>query len=187
MKPSALSGLPEPDGPGFDRSVQAAIDDTTELVRLNLHDNRVDYRAASVEAVRRVFVEGKLPRRPGCSRRTWTARIATNLGRDQRRRGWRFEPTDPLILSAFNVTVGGPERDWHLKRIKLALARALARLTGLERVCVLALHFEKRKATVVARELKLEPRQVRTTARRALRKLKLYLAEEGIVRYTDAA
>jgi DNA-directed RNA polymerase specialized sigma24 family protein len=183
----ALSQLPEPDGPGFDPAVQAAIDDTTELVRLNLHDNRVDYRAASVEAVRRVYVEGKLPRRPGCTTRTWTARIATNLGRDQRRRGWRFEPTDPVVLASFNVTEDGPERDWQRKRLKLALARLRPKLTRLEWVCAFAVYGQGRKATEVARKLRLKPRQVRTEAKRALLLLRPLLVKEGIDGYTDAA
>lgn len=179
--------LPDPAGPGYDRAVQDCIDRTTGLVHLKLHANWADCRAASVEAVFRVLVKGKVPKRPDCLLDTWLCRIAVNVERDRRRRNWRFEPSDPLILESRTPGKDRPDRDWQVKRDGESLARALARLTTLHRDCWLALVRDERKAAEVAREKGLKVHQVRNAARKAGLKLRAFLAEEGMDGYTDAA
>lgn len=107
-----------------------------------------------------------------CSARldTWIHRIAINaaLALLRKSRPGIFEPLESDVESD---TVP-PDRAWENHELENSLARALAKLTEVERVCFVLKHLEQWRAKEIAAELSLNEGRVKQAVFRAVKKLR---------------
>lgn len=101
---------------------------------------------------------------------TWIHRIAINaaLGLLRKNRPDAFETLQTDIESD---TVR-PDRAWEEHELENSLARALAELTEVERVCFVLKHLEQWRAKEITAELSLNEGQVKQAVFRAVKKLR---------------
>lgn len=106
---------------------------------------------------------------------TWIHRIAINsaLNLIRRSKPGVFEPLEA------DVPDNGvsPDRAWEEHEIESGLARALARLTEIERVCFVLKHLEQWRAKEIASELNLNEGRVKQAVFRAVKKLRISMQD----------
>ncbi len=102
---------------------------------------------------------------------TWIHRIAVNaaLGLIRKSRPGVFEPLETDVES----DLSRPDHEWEAHELDSALARALGRLTDIERVCFVLKHLEQWRAREIADQLDLNEGRVKQAVFRAVRKLRV--------------
>ncbi len=102
---------------------------------------------------------------------TWIHRIAINaaLSLIRRSRPGVFEPLETDV----GCDDARPERAWEEHELESELARALGRLTDIERVCFVLKHLEQWRAKEIAAELGLNEGRVKQAVFRAVKKLRV--------------
>jgi RNA polymerase sigma-70 factor (ECF subfamily) len=102
---------------------------------------------------------------------TWIHRIAINAALNQIRKSKPgvFEPLESDVES--DVTT--PHRAWEEHELEGKLARSLARLTEVERVCFVLKHLEQWRAKEISAELNINEGQVKQAVFRAVKKLRV--------------
>lgn len=106
---------------------------------------------------------------------TWIHRIAINSALNQIRksRPGVFEPLESDVESDI-VT---PHRAREEHELENSLARSLARLTEIERVCFVLKHLEQWRAKEIAIELEINEGQVKQAVFRAVKKLRVSMQD----------
>jgi RNA polymerase sigma-70 factor (ECF subfamily) len=106
---------------------------------------------------------------------TWIHRIAINAALNQIRKSKPgvFEPLESDVESDFTT----PHRSWEEHELEDSLARSLARLTEIERVCFVLKHLEQWRAKEIAVELGLNEGQVKQAVFRAVKKLRVSMQD----------
>lgn len=101
---------------------------------------------------------------------TWIHRIAINaaLGLLRKNRPGMFEALESDIES----NTVEPDRAWEEHELENSLARALARLTEIERICFVLKHLEEWRAKEIAAELGINDGRVKQAVFRAVKKLR---------------
>ena len=101
---------------------------------------------------------------------TWIHRIAINAALNQirRLRPGVFESLDGDVESPAN----SPQRDYEDHELESSLARQLARLTEIERVCFVLKHLEQWRTREIADRLDLNDGRVKQAVHRAVKKLR---------------
>ncbi len=102
---------------------------------------------------------------------TWIHRIAINaaLNLIRKSRPGVFEPLESDVESNDER----PDRAWEEHELESDLARALGRLTDVERVCFVLKHLEQWRAREIADELGLNEGRVKQAVFRAVKKLRV--------------
>lgn len=102
---------------------------------------------------------------------TWIHSIAVNaaLGLLRKSRPGVFEPLESDVES----NTPRPERAWEEHELHSDLARKLAELSEIERVCFVLKHLEQWRAKEIAAELQLNEGQVKQAVFRAVKKLRV--------------
>jgi len=102
---------------------------------------------------------------------TWIHSIAVNaaLGLLRKSRPGVFEPLDTDVES----NTVGPQRAWEEHELENELARSLAGLTEIERICFVLKHLEQWRAKEIAAKLNLNEGQVKQAVFRAVKKLRI--------------
>jgi RNA polymerase sigma-70 factor (ECF subfamily) len=102
---------------------------------------------------------------------TWIHRIAINaaLGLIRKSRPGVFEPLQADVEDN-NVR---PDRAWEEHELESDLARALGRLTEVERVCFVLKHLEQWRTKEIAAELDLNEGRIKQAIFRAVKKLRI--------------
>ncbi len=102
---------------------------------------------------------------------TWIHRIAINaaLSLIRRSRPGVFEPLETDV----GCDDARPEHAWEVHELESELARALGRLTDIERVCFVLKHLEQWRAKEIAAELGLNEGRVKQAVFRAVKKLRV--------------
>lgn len=102
---------------------------------------------------------------------TWIHRIAINAALNQLRklRPGTFDALESDIESDLAV----PDRQLEEQQLEGDLARALARLTDLERLCFVLKHLEQWRSNEISAELGIKEGQVKQAVFRAVKKLRL--------------
>ncbi|NQV87807.1 MAG: RNA polymerase sigma factor [Woeseiaceae bacterium] len=106
---------------------------------------------------------------------TWIHRIAINAALNQIRksRPGVFEPLESDIEGEFAT----PQRALEEHELEGDLARSLARLTEVERVCFVLKHLEQWRASEISAELNLNEGRVKQAVFRAVKKLRLSMQD----------
>ena len=106
---------------------------------------------------------------------TWIHRIAINAALNQIRksRPGVFEPLESDVES----DVVTPHRAWEEHELESNLARALERLTEVERVCFVLKHLEQWRAREISAELDMNEGQVKQDVFRAVKKLRVSMQD----------
>ena len=106
---------------------------------------------------------------------TWIHRIAINaaLTLIRKSKPGVFEPLEKDVGS----DTDGPERAWEEHELHSDLARALAKLTEVERVCFVLKHLEQWRGREIAVELNLNEGRVKQAVYRAVKKLRISMQE----------
>ena len=106
---------------------------------------------------------------------TWIHRIAINAALNQIRKSKPgvFEPLESDVESDFTT----PHRSWEEHELEDSLARSLARLTEIERVCFVLKHLEQWRAKEIAAELGLNEGKVKQAVFRAVKKLRVSMQD----------
>lgn len=102
---------------------------------------------------------------------TWIHRIAVNaaLNLIRKSRPGVFEPLETDV----GCDDARPDRAWEEHELESELARALGRLTDIERVCFVLKHLEQWRAKEIAGELGLNEGRVKQAVFRAVKKLRV--------------
>jgi len=102
---------------------------------------------------------------------TWIHRIAINaaLALIRKSRPGVFEPLETDVES----DATRPDRAWEEHELESELARALGRLTEVERVCFVLKHLEQWRAKEIADSLGLNEGRVKQAVYRAVQKLRV--------------
>ncbi len=102
---------------------------------------------------------------------TWIHRIAINAALNQIRKSKPgvFEPLESDVESDFTT----PHQSWEDHEMEGKLARSLARLTEVERVCFVLKHLEQWRAKEIGAELDINEGQVKQAVFRAVKKLRV--------------
>jgi len=102
---------------------------------------------------------------------TWIHRIAINaaLNLIRKSRPGVFEPLETDVES----DAVRPDRAWEEHELESELARALGRLTEIERVCFVLKHLEQWRAKEIAEALGLNEGRVKQAVFRAVQKLRV--------------
>ena len=102
---------------------------------------------------------------------TWIHRIAINaaLALIRKSKPGVFEPLETDVES--NIT--RPDRAWEEHELESELARALGRLTEIERVCFVLKHLEQWRAREIADAIGLNEGRVKQAVFRAVKKLRV--------------
>lgn len=106
---------------------------------------------------------------------TWIHRIAINAALNQLRksRAGIFEPLESDIESDFAT----PHRVLEEHELESNLARSLARLTEVERVCFVLKHLEQWRSSEISTELDLNEGRVKQAVFRAVKKLRVSMQD----------
>jgi len=106
---------------------------------------------------------------------TWIHRIAINAALNQIRKSKPgvFEPLETDVEGEFTT----PHRAWEEHELEGTLARSLARLTEVERVCFTLKHLEQWRAKEIAAELGLNEGRVKQAVFRAVKKLRVSMQD----------
>jgi len=101
---------------------------------------------------------------------TWIHRIAINAALTllRKSRPGVFEPLETDVESKMPQ----PDQAWEEHELESSLARALGRLTEVERVCFVLKHLEQWRAREIAEELGLNEGRVKQAVFRAVKKLR---------------
>ena len=102
---------------------------------------------------------------------TWIHRIAINAALNLMRK------SRPGVFEPLQTDVGcddtRPDRAWEDHELESELARALGRLTEIERVCFVLKHLEQWRAKEIAGELGINEGRVKQAVFRAVKKLRV--------------
>ncbi len=102
---------------------------------------------------------------------TWVHRIAINAALNLVRK------SKPGVFSPLETDVEGdnirPDRAWEEHELESELARALGRLTEIERVCFVLKHLEQWRAREIADAIGLNEGRVKQAVFRAVKKLRV--------------
>ncbi len=101
---------------------------------------------------------------------TWIHRIAINAALSLLRKG-KPGVVEPLVVD-IEGDLPRPEVAWEEHELQSELARALGRLTDIERVCFVLKHLEQWRAREIAEELGLNEGRVKQAVYRAVQKLR---------------
>ena len=106
---------------------------------------------------------------------TWIHRIAINAALTQIRKNKPgvFEPLESDVES----DIAAPHRHLEEHELENDLAKSLARLTEVERVCFVLKHLEQWRAKEISAELNLNEGRVKQAVFRAVRKLRVSMQE----------
>lgn len=106
---------------------------------------------------------------------TWIHRIAINaaLGQLRKNRPGVFEPLETDVVDDSMQ----PDQALEDHELESSLARALQRLTDVERVCFVLHHLEQWRAKDIGAELELNEGRVKQAVFRAVRKLRVDMHE----------
>jgi len=106
---------------------------------------------------------------------TWIHRIAINaaLNLMRKSRPGVFEPLETDVEDS----AMRPDRAWETHELESSLARALGRLTEIERVCFVLKHLEQWRAREIAAELGLNEGRVKQAVFRAVKKLRISMRD----------
>jgi RNA polymerase sigma-70 factor (ECF subfamily) len=106
---------------------------------------------------------------------TWIHRIAINAALNQIRKSKPgiFEPLESDVESDFTT----PHRAHEEHELEGSLARSLARLTEVERVCFILKHLEQWRAKEISAELDINEGQVKQAVFRAVKKLRISMQD----------
>jgi RNA polymerase sigma-70 factor (ECF subfamily) len=102
---------------------------------------------------------------------TWIHRIAVNAALNQLRKN-RPAMFDALE-SDIESNLANPHRELEEHELESDLARALDRLTGLERICFVLKHLEQWRSAEISTELGIKEGQVKQAVFRAVKKLRV--------------
>jgi len=106
---------------------------------------------------------------------TWIHRIAINAALNQIRKSKPgvFEPLESDVESDFAT----PHQAQEEHELENALARSLARLTEVERVCFILKHLEQWRVKEISAELELNEGRVKQAVFRAVKKLRMSMQD----------
>ena len=106
---------------------------------------------------------------------TWIHRIAINAALNQIRKSKPgvFEPLETEVEG----DIPSPHRVWEEYELESELARSLARLTEVERVCFVLKHLEQWRLKEISEELDLNEGRIKQAVHRAVKKLRVSMQD----------